>query len=47
MKLSGIDGVIVDWYGSENFWDYGLLNESTQALFKYIKKAGLTFFHLL
>jgi len=43
MKLSGIDGVIVDWYGSENFWDYGILNESTQALFQYIKKAGLLF----
>ena len=43
MKLSGIDGVIVDWYGSENFWDYGLLNDSTQALFSYIKKAGLLF----
>jgi hypothetical protein len=43
MKLSGIDGVIVDWYGSENFWDYSLLNESTLALFQYIKKAGLLF----
>jgi hypothetical protein len=43
MKLSGIDGVIVDWYGSENFWDYGLLNDSTRALFEYIKKAGLLF----
>ena len=43
MKLSGIDGVIVDWYGSENFWDYGLLNDSTQALFEYITKAGLVF----
>jgi hypothetical protein len=43
MKLSGIDGVIVDWYGSENFWDYGLLNDSTQALFQYVKKAGLLF----
>jgi hypothetical protein len=43
MKLSGIDGVIVDWYGSESFWDYGILNQSTQALFQYIKKAGLLF----
>jgi hypothetical protein len=43
MKLSGIDGVIVDWYGSENFWDYSLLNESTQALFQQIKRAGLLF----
>ena len=29
MKLSGIDGIIVDWYGIEDFWDYGLINEST------------------
>lgn len=43
MKLSGIDGVIVDWFGSENFLDYGILNQSTQALFLYIKKAGLLF----
>jgi hypothetical protein len=43
MKLSGIDGVIVDWYGSENFWDYGVLNESTQALFEYINEASLLF----
>jgi hypothetical protein len=43
MKLSGIDGVIVDWYGNENFWDYGTLNDSTQKLFEAIKKAGLKF----
>ena len=43
MKLSGIDGVIVDWYGMEDFWDYGTLNESTHALFDYVKKAGLQF----
>ena len=43
MKLSGIDGVIVDWYGMEAFWDYAVLNESTHKLFDYIKKAGLRF----
>jgi hypothetical protein len=43
MKLSGIDGVIVDWYGTENFWDYAMLNRSTQALFIYIQKADLKF----
>ncbi len=43
MKLSGIDGVIVDWYGNENFWDYGMLNASTQKLFEAVKKAGLKF----
>lgn len=43
MKLSGIDGVIVDWYGIEAFWDYGVLNESTHALFDAVKAAGLQF----
>ena len=43
MKLSGINGVIVDWYGSENFWDYGLLNESTQTLFQIYPKSRITF----
>jgi hypothetical protein len=43
MKLSGIDGVIVDWYGTEDFRDYAVLNRSTGKLFEYIKKAGLIF----
>ena len=43
MKLSGIDGVIVDWYGFEDFWDYGVINSSTHKLFQYVKKAGLFF----
>jgi hypothetical protein len=43
MKLSGIDGVIVDWYGNENFWDYGTINASTQKLFEVIQRAGLKF----
>jgi hypothetical protein len=43
MKLSGIDGVLVDWYGMEDFRDYAVLNESTLALFDMIRKAGLFF----
>jgi len=43
MKLSGIDGVLVDWYGMEDFWDYGVLNQATQALFEACEKAGLSF----
>lgn len=43
MKLSGIDGVLVDWYGIEDFWDYGVLNEATHALFAAISKARLSF----
>ncbi|MBN2413535.1 T9SS type A sorting domain-containing protein [candidate division KSB1 bacterium] len=43
MKLSGIDGVMVDWYGMEDFWDYAILNESTHAIYDAVKKAGLQF----
>jgi hypothetical protein len=43
MKASGIDGVLVDWYGIEDFWDYGTINVATGKLFQYVKKAGLKF----
>lgn len=35
MKYSGIEGVLVDWYGSRNG------AESTEALFDAMKRAGL------
>lgn len=43
MKLSGIDGVIVDWYGPDDFADYAAINASTLKLFDAIKRAGLRF----
>ena len=43
MKFSGIDGVIVDWYGIKDFRDYASIHRSTQHLIKYIKKARLKF----
>jgi hypothetical protein len=43
MKLAGVDGVIVDWYGSDNFLDYGINNQATVRLFEYTRKAGLKF----
>ena len=43
MKLSGIDGVIVDWYGTSNYNDYGSINAATGKLFDYITRAGLQF----
>jgi hypothetical protein len=42
MKLSGIDGVVVDWYGSVNYLDYGVNNQATVKLFQFARKAGLT-----
>ena len=43
MSLAGIDGVIVDWYGPDNFNDYAVNNQRTLALFNYTRKAGLKF----
>ena len=43
MKLAGIDGVIIDWYGVSGFWDYGMLHRNTKHLIQYVKKAGLKF----
>ncbi|MEM7013131.1 MAG: alpha/beta hydrolase fold domain-containing protein, partial [Verrucomicrobiota bacterium] len=43
MKFAGIDGVIVDWYGAHDFYDYEQLHQNTKALIPYIKKAGLKF----
>src|ERR1019366_3128118 len=35
--------VIVDWYGMDNYLDYGLNNQRTADMFNYIRKAGLKF----
>ena len=43
MKLAGIDGVIVDWYGSDDCLDYGVNNQATLKLSKFARKAGLKF----
>jgi hypothetical protein len=43
MKLAGIDGVIVDWYGSADYFDYAAVNQNTSRLFDYTRKAGLKF----
>lgn len=43
MKYAGIDGVIVDWYGTHNVLDYALVKRNTDSLFKRIPNAGLQF----
>lgn len=43
MKLAGIDGVIVDWYGSADYFDYAAVNRNTAKLFDYTRRAGLKF----
>lgn len=43
MKIAGIDGVLADWYGMENYNDYGIINESTKKLFSAVQKSKLSF----
>ncbi len=43
MKLGGIDGLIVDWYGPDNYYDYLANNQRTLDIFAYAQKAGLKF----
>jgi Glycosyl hydrolase family 99 len=43
MRLAGVDGVTVDWYGPDNFNDYAINNQRSLALLNYTRKAGLKF----
>ncbi|SDE48106.1 hypothetical protein SAMN05216464_106290 [Mucilaginibacter pineti] len=43
MKYAGIDGVIADWNGTHNVYDYPLIKRNTDSLFSRIPGAGLQF----
>lgn len=43
MKYAGIDGVIVDWYGIKDHFDYAQVHRNTLHLVEYVKRAGLKF----
>lgn len=43
MKVSGIDGVIFDWYGIEDALDYEEIHESTLEVINVLRKAGLKY----
>lgn len=43
MKLSGIDGVIVDWYGADNFADYAAIDRRALKLLAAVERAKLKF----
>lgn len=43
MKLSGIDGVLIDWPGTTRLYDYPLLVRNTEKFIQIIKKTGLSF----
>lgn len=43
MKLAGIDGVIIDWYGLQDFRDYALLHRNTMKLIAQCQRLGMQF----
>lgn len=43
MKLAGIDGVVVDWYGLQDFRDYRVLHRNTQRLVDQVERLGMKF----
>ena len=43
LKLSGIDGVFFDWYGTIDFNDWKIIKQSTENAVSVFQKAGLEF----
>ncbi len=43
MKLAGFDGVAIDWYGLEDYYDYATVHRNTQRLVKALQKAHMKF----
>lgn len=41
MKLAGIDGVIVDWYGLSSLYDYAAIHRNTQRLAEQLNRRGM------
>lgn len=43
MKYSGIDGVLIDWYGTYDVYDYRMVKENTEQLIAMLDKVGLEY----
>lgn len=43
MKLAGIDGVVVDWYGLTDFRDYAVLHHNTTQVLQQCERLGMSF----
>lgn len=43
MKLAGIDGVIVDWYGLTDYRDYAVLNRNTTRMLEQCERLKMRF----
>lgn len=43
MKYSGVDGILIDWYGTRELWDYPSNRKNTEAVVKVLERVGLDF----
>ena len=43
MKLAGIDGVLIDWYGTHDVYDYRANKRNAEALVEHLPEVGLDF----
>ena len=43
MRLSGIDGVLIDWYGINDLYDYPRINRCTELMIREAQRTGLKF----
>ncbi len=43
MKYAGIDGLIIDWYGSYDLWDYPTNRRNSEAVINKLDEVGLSF----
>ena len=43
MKYAGVDGVLIDWYGSYNLYDYAVNKENSEQLIAMLDKVGLEY----
>ncbi len=43
MKLAGVDGVIADWYGISDVYDYPPTHRATKVLFEQAGRLGMSF----
>lgn len=43
MKIAGLDGVVIDWYGTSDLYDHAMNHRNTLKFLPWLKKAGLSF----
>ena len=43
MKYSGVDGILIDWYGTRNHFNYAGIRANTQAIVRVLDRVGLQF----